>query len=117
RAQFMFDGVNFSRASMHLGNSLVLYYPSPSASTPIPGSIEQILSKGEKTSFVIRRQAPLPQGKEDPFARYFPHFPAQTYSSKMLDTTDMVEPHMILSHFARFEFSQDRAVVVNLSRS
>ncbi|KAJ7176585.1 hypothetical protein C8R46DRAFT_890011 [Mycena filopes] len=117
RAQYMFDGISFSRASAHLGNSLVLYYPSTSASTPIPGSIERIVSAGEHTSFIIRRQAVLPPGKFDPFSRYYPHFPAKTYSSEMQNITDTVTPSMILSHYARLEFSQDRAVVVNLSRS
>jgi hypothetical protein len=117
RAQYMFNGISFSRASTHLGNSLVLYYPSASASTPMAGSIEQILSKGEETSFIIRRQASLPPGKLDPFCRYFPYFPAQTYSSKMQNTTDTVDPSLILSHCARFEYSDERAVVVNLSRS
>ncbi|KAJ6529253.1 hypothetical protein B0H19DRAFT_893932, partial [Mycena capillaripes] len=117
RAQYIFNGTNFSRASAHLGNSLILYYPSTSASTPIAGSIEQILSRGEETSFIIRRQAPLPHGQSDPFLRYYPYFPAQTYSSKMQNTTDTIQPSMILSHYARFEFSEDRAVVVNLSRS
>ncbi|KAJ7220379.1 hypothetical protein C8J57DRAFT_1095051 [Mycena rebaudengoi] len=117
RAQYMFNGTSFSRTSMHLGNSLVLYYPSTSVSTPIAGSIKRILSHGEETSFVIHRQAPLPPGQSDPFLRYFPYFPAQTYSSKMQDATDMVHPSMILSHCARFEFSEDRAVVLNLSRS
>ncbi|KAJ6537919.1 hypothetical protein B0H19DRAFT_961818, partial [Mycena capillaripes] len=116
-AEYMFNGTNFSRASTHLGNSLVLYYPSASASTPIAGSIERILSTGEDTSFIIRRQAPLPSGQSDPFLRYYPYFPAQTYSSKMQNTIDTVKPSMILSHCARFEFSQDRAVVINLSRS
>ncbi|KAJ6532079.1 hypothetical protein B0H19DRAFT_853988, partial [Mycena capillaripes] len=116
RAQYMFNGIGYSRASTHLGNSLVLYYPSTSANTPIAGSIEQILSTGEDTSFIIRRQAPLPPGQSDPFRRYYPYFPAQTYSSKMQNTTDTVKPSMIFSHLARFEFSQDRAVVVNLSR-
>ncbi|KAJ7680160.1 hypothetical protein B0H17DRAFT_943480, partial [Mycena rosella] len=115
--QFMFNGIHFSRAKTHLGNSLILYYPSSSASTPIPGRIERILSKGEETSFIICPKAPLPPGKVDPFLSYFPHFPAQTYSSKMQDTTDTVDPSQILSHYAQFEFSNNRAVVVNLSRS
>ncbi|KAJ7642971.1 hypothetical protein DFH06DRAFT_999285 [Mycena polygramma] len=116
RAEYMFNGTNFSRASTHLGNSLVLYYPSAAASTPVAGSIERILSRGQETSFSIRRQALLPPGKSDPFARYFPYFPAQTYSSKMQDITDTVQPSMVLSHYARYEF-KDRAVVLDLSRS
>ncbi|KAJ7238888.1 hypothetical protein C8J57DRAFT_1439047 [Mycena rebaudengoi] len=117
RARYMFNGVGFSRASTHLGNSLVLYYPLVSATTPIAGSIEQIVSKGHNTSFIIRRQAPLPSNKVDPFARYRPHFPAQTYSSKMQDICDTIDPALVLSHCARFEFQGDRAVILNLSRS
>lgn len=116
RAHYMYNGVNYSRASAHLGNSLVYYY-HPSSSTPIPGSIEQIHSKKNSTSLVIRPQTPLPKGKSDPFARYFPYFPAQTYSSKMQRTTHIVDPSAILSHYARYEFSDERAVVLNLSRS
>ncbi|KAJ7767496.1 hypothetical protein DFH07DRAFT_736799 [Mycena maculata] len=116
RAQYMFNGTSFSRVSMHFGNSLVLYYPSASASMPIPGSIERIVSHGMETSFSIRRQARLPHGQSDPFLQYYPYFPAQTYSSKMQNTTDTVQPSMILSHCAHFEFTGDRAVVVNLSR-
>ncbi|KAJ7306722.1 hypothetical protein DFH08DRAFT_720715 [Mycena albidolilacea] len=116
-AQYMYNGTSFSRASTHLGNSLVLYYPSSSASTPIAGSIERILSRREETSFIICRQAPLPAGQSDPFLWYYPYFPAQTYSSKMQNTTDTVQPSQILSHCARFEFSEDCAVVLNLSRS
>ncbi|KAJ6512354.1 hypothetical protein DFH09DRAFT_941475, partial [Mycena vulgaris] len=100
RAEYMFNGTSFCRASTHLGNSLVLYYPSASASTLIAGSIEHIVSRGEKTSFIIRRQAPLPPEQLDPFLRYHSYFPAQTYSSKMQNTTDTVQPSMILSHCA-----------------
>jgi hypothetical protein len=116
-AQYMYNGTSFSCASTHLGNSLVLYYPSSSASTPIAGSIEWILSHGEETSFIICCQAPLPARQSDLFLWYYPYFSAQTYSSKMQNTPDMVQPSQILSHCAQFEFSEDRTVVLNLSRS
>lgn len=107
RAQYMFNGVNFSRASTHLGNSLVLYYSSALLSAPIPGSMERMVSTGEATTFIICRQATLPPGKFSPFSRYYPYFPSQTYSSEMQNITDTVKPSMILSHYAQFEFSQD----------
>ncbi|KAJ7362649.1 hypothetical protein DFH08DRAFT_799673 [Mycena albidolilacea] len=78
--------IHFSRANTHLGNSLVLYYP-PNSNTAVAGSIKQILSVGDDVKFVIRRQAPLPRGMRDPFARY-PLFPASTYSSEMENFTD-----------------------------
>jgi hypothetical protein len=46
----------------------------------------------------------------------FPHFPATTYSSKMLDIRDTVSPMRIVGHCARFKFSDERAVLVSLSR-
>ncbi|KAJ7247805.1 hypothetical protein C8J57DRAFT_1080571, partial [Mycena rebaudengoi] len=76
RADYTKDGIHFSWASTHLGNSLVLYYP-PNSNTAVAGSIEHILSVGDDVKFVIRRQAPLPQGMRDPFARY-PLLPQRT---------------------------------------
>lgn len=115
KAHFFFNGVNFSRASTHLGNSLVIYYP-PGASTAVAGRIEKIEVVNNKATFVIRRQKPLPANQSDPF-KAFPHFPATTYSSKMSDAApDKVQPSSVISHCARFEFSNDRAVILNLSR-
>ncbi|KAJ7186316.1 hypothetical protein GGX14DRAFT_382951 [Mycena pura] len=116
RAHYMYNGTNYSRASTHVGNSILMYYPTAAADTPIPGSIERIISKGSTTSFVIRRYAPLSPGQFDPFSRYRPHFPAFTYSSKFEDVVDTIDPSLVLSHCARFEFSDNRAVLLNLSR-
>jgi hypothetical protein len=114
RAHYTYRGVNYSRASTHLGNSLILYSPSP-ADDPTPGSIEKIITEGKKTVFIVRRQAPLPIGSFDPFLRY-PHFPAKSYSSQMEDTRDTIPPSAVLSHYARFDYSNNRSVVLNLSR-
>ncbi|KAJ7615265.1 hypothetical protein DFH06DRAFT_1008694 [Mycena polygramma] len=116
RAQYRRDGITFSRASTHQGNSLVLYYPRNSREV-IPGSIQRILSVGEEVKFEIRRQAPLEVGMRDPFARYRPLFPAHTYSSKMSDIVDTVPLHDISSHYARFNFYGGRCVVLDLSTS
>ncbi|KAJ7738606.1 hypothetical protein B0H16DRAFT_1761269 [Mycena metata] len=90
RANYTHQAVNYSRSSTHLGNSLVMYYPS--ANSPlIPGSIQRIQTDGEKTIFHIQRQAALPSDKFDPFL-LFPHFPAKTYSSRMESTIDKVAP-------------------------
>ncbi|KAJ7075966.1 hypothetical protein B0H15DRAFT_738799, partial [Mycena belliarum] len=115
KAHFIFKGVNYSRAKTHLGNSLVIYYP-PGSTESVPGSIEKILVENNTATFLIRHQAPLPVGSVDPF-KPFVHFPAKTYSSKMLSgELDKVNPSSVLSHCARFEFSNDRAVILNLSR-
>ncbi|KAJ7610392.1 hypothetical protein FB45DRAFT_751377 [Roridomyces roridus] len=116
RAHYRRDGITFSRASTHQGNSLVLYYP-PNSREVIPGSIQKILSTGAEVQFRIRRQAPLEVGMRDPFARYRPLFPAHTYSSKMSDIVDTVPLHDISCHFARFKFHGGRCVVLDLSNS
>lgn len=114
-AHYTYNGRNYSRASTHLGNSLILFYPQYSASATA-GSIQKIYVVGDKVTIFIRRQAPLPPSKYDPFER-FPHFPARTYSSKMVDgPLDEIDPSSIIAHCARFEFSDDRAVILNLSR-
>ena len=116
QAHYSRDGVNFSRASTHLGNSLVLYYPTLSSTEPIAGSIQVIRSNGGQVQFHIQRQAVLSSTKFDPFRRYA-WFPATVYSSRMVSgDCDVVPVSSVVSHVARFIFSSDRAVIVNLSR-
>jgi hypothetical protein len=115
-AHHTYNGAVFSRSSTHLGNSLISYYPTPSSTTPIAGSIQKIMTSDDQVYFLVKRQAPLPQSKFDPFRRYTT-FPATVYSSKMDDgPDDRVCPQSVLSHIARFEFSSERAVILNLSR-
>ncbi|KAJ7900462.1 hypothetical protein B0H13DRAFT_2336567 [Mycena leptocephala] len=90
RAHYTYRGVNFSRASTDLGNSLILYYPSLEAD-PIAGTIEKIVTQGDVTEFTVRHQAPLPTGSFDPFLHYA-YFPAKSYASQMEDTIDMISP-------------------------
>ncbi|KAF8220662.1 hypothetical protein L208DRAFT_1538861, partial [Tricholoma matsutake] len=63
----MHNGVNFMQCSTHLGNSLVLYYPSSSSLTPIATSIQTIDTLNNQVYFFIQCQALLPLGKYDPF--------------------------------------------------
>ncbi|KAJ7193740.1 hypothetical protein GGX14DRAFT_378717 [Mycena pura] len=115
-AHYKHLGVNFSRANVHMGNSLVYYYP-PNSRVAVAGSIERIVSVSGEITLEIRRQAPLEVGQYDPFLPFYPYFPAQTHSSKMLDTTDTVSISDVLSHYARYKFSKGRCVVLNLARS
>lgn len=115
-AHYRHDGVVFSRASTHLGNSLVLYYPKPSSTESIAGSIQRIEMERNRVKFHIRRQAVLPPAKLDPFRKY-PSFPATVYSSRMADgLCDIVPLSSVITHVARFDFPDERSVVVNLSR-
>jgi hypothetical protein len=113
-AHYSFNNVTFSRASTHLGNSLVLYHP-PDSDNPVVGSIQKIKTHGDSVAFTIKRQAPLPTGKFDPFQRY-PALGAKVYSTDMLAGHDIVSPFNVVSHVARFEFEGGRAVFLNLSK-
>ncbi|KAK0211557.1 hypothetical protein IW262DRAFT_1280913 [Armillaria fumosa] len=115
-AHYFFDRYNFSRECTHVGNSLVIYYPTVKSTAAVAGSIQKITTEGDQVHFHIKRQAPLPPSKYDPFHRY-PSFPARVYSSKMSDDPlDKISPSLVVSHAARFEFSHERAVILNLSK-
>lgn len=114
-AHITYNGLNYSRATTHLGNSLVLYYPSPTVNRPIAGSIEKITVCGTVVQLSIRRQMQLPPGSYDPFLRYS-SFPARLYSAEMdSGSLDVVPLTSVLSHAARYNFS-NQAVILNLSR-
>ncbi|KAK0483121.1 hypothetical protein EDD18DRAFT_1047902, partial [Armillaria luteobubalina] len=115
-AYYTYQGVTFSRSRTHLGGSLVLFYPTPSCSEPVAGSIQKIVTRGNEPCFYIRRQRPLSPSAFDPFQRYT-FFSARSYSSDMSsDPEDKVHPSSVLSHVARYNYSHKRAVILNLSR-
>ncbi|KAJ7086813.1 hypothetical protein B0H15DRAFT_781765 [Mycena belliarum] len=106
-----YGGVHYSRASTHIGNSLISY--TTGTGKVFAGSIESIEILETGPQFLVRRQAPLPAGKNDPF-KPFPDLRAKTYSSKMANETDKIHAQAIIAHCARFEFSNERAVVLEL---
>ena len=53
-ANIVRDGVHYSRAATHLGNSLVSYYPSQSASVPVVGSIQKITANGHDVWMAVK---------------------------------------------------------------
>ncbi|KAF8123623.1 hypothetical protein EV363DRAFT_1159530 [Boletus edulis] len=111
-------GVVYSRTSTHVGNSLILFYPQGNhLSTPVPGNIKYIFAEGDSYAFAVQRQLPLPpsESKLDPFAAY-PHFPAQQYSSVLQTTLEYVRFSWVFGHYARWAISDDRVVVLNLSK-
>jgi len=114
-AHIRHNGVNFSCAATHLGNSLISYYSSLTSTTPVAGSIQKITVKGPDVWLTVKRQAPCSSNAYDPFTLY-PSFPARVYSSSMLNHEDRIPITSILSHVARFEFSANRVVVLTLSR-
>jgi hypothetical protein len=117
RARHLHDGVVFSRSKTHVGNSLIMYYPNGNRrDSPIPAEIENIVvGMDQKYTYVVRRQLPAPPGTVDPFAPYL-HFPAKVFSSKVSSTLEVVSPHWVMTHYARWNLDRDRVVVLDLSR-
>jgi hypothetical protein len=107
------NGMHFSRASTHLGNSMIQYATRDGKIRV--GSIEVIRHVSGRTEFDLRQQMPLEPGKNDPF-KPFPDFPAVTYSSHMAEMLETISPSHVICHVARFEFSGERAVILSLAR-
>lgn len=118
RARLKFNGIIYSRASTHVGNSQVLFYPQGDRlSSPVPGSIQHIYATptGELV-FALHRQLPFDRHDTiDPFAVY-PDFPAKLYSSSFSSHLENVKVSWVVSHFARWEISSDRVVILSLCR-
>ena len=117
RARHHYDDVIFSKASAHVGNSLILFYPKGKLTeNPIPGSIKYIVvKKSKQVVYAVCQQLPAPEGIEDPY-RFYPHFPAKVYSSRLSAELVLVEPSWVVSHHARWKMDEDRVVVLTLSR-
>ncbi|KAG1828002.1 hypothetical protein EV424DRAFT_1304658, partial [Suillus variegatus] len=118
-ARLKFDGVFYSRASTHVGNSQIFFYPQGDRlSSPVPGSIQHIyaMPAGELV-FAVCKLLPLDCHDQiiDPFAMY-PPFPAKMYSSSFSSHLENVKVSWVVSHFARWVVSTDTVVILSLSR-
>ncbi|KIK37974.1 hypothetical protein CY34DRAFT_91769, partial [Suillus luteus UH-Slu-Lm8-n1] len=118
-ATLKFEGVIYSRASTHLGNSQVLFYPQGDRTlTPVPASIKYIYGTltGE-LSFAAQRHLPLDRQDctIDPFSIY-PDFPAKMYSTELESRLENVKVTWVVSHFARWMVSGRHTVILFLSR-
>lgn len=111
---YTIGNAKYSPLSTHKGNSVVFYYPSPNHEL-VAGMITKIQTIKKQDYFFIQRQAPLASDQHDPFVRY-PYFPARTYSTQFCQGLDQVRPTSVVSHGAKYEFSDDRCVIVDLSR-
>ena len=111
-----YRGVFLSRASTHLGNSLVHFYPRGDLkSNLVPGCIQYIYQNASMTYLAIRRHRDLKDEVIDPFSRY-PHFPAKLYSSSLSPTLEIVQVGWVHGHFARWQVSPSWVVVLSLCR-
>lgn len=114
-ARYQLGGVCFSRRSTHVGNSLVMFYPSGS-STLTPGSIKHIFEDNGQILFAIQRQLPADSNVVDPFQPY-PYFPARLYSKELNTDLEILNPGAIGSHFVRWCFSKNHVVVLTLMKA
>jgi hypothetical protein len=115
-ARVRHKGIVYSSSKTHLGNSLVQFYPrGDRRRSPIPGSIKYVYHEGGVTYLAVQRQLPLDHTIQDPFASY-PHFPAKMYLSHLSQSLERVELDWIYSHYARWNFSSQYAVVLSLNR-
>ncbi|KAG2069475.1 hypothetical protein BDR04DRAFT_1128869 [Suillus decipiens] len=113
-----FDGIIYSRASMHMGNSQILFYPSGDRSlTPVPTRIKYIYGTltGEML-FAVQRHLPLDIHNHtiNPFLMY-PGFPAKLYSTNFQSHLEKVKMGWVVSHFAQWAVSDRHAVILSLS--
>jgi len=119
RSYVKHNGAVFSPYLTHEGNATIVYRPNPNEN-PIAGRIKQIDNivtlNGTHTRLLVRAHLPLPKASYDPF-RIFPDFPVKTYSTHMKDSLDVVDLDDVVIHAARFDFSHNRSVFLNLSRA
>ena len=113
-AHIRHEGVVYSQSSIHLGNSLIMFYSKGCCtSSPVPGSIKYIYRCNDRLTFAVERQSPLQEKHQDPFLIY-PHFPAKLYSSVMSDSLEVVCLSWVVSHFARWAVANNCVVVLSL---
>ena len=107
----------YSQSSMHLSNSLVMYYPAGDLNkAPVPGCIKYIMMQpGKDLVFAVQRQLSAPDNTADPFSIY-PHFPAKVYSNSLSPTLEIVCLDCIMSHYTRWAFSPELVVILCLSQ-
>ncbi|KAG2139210.1 uncharacterized protein EDB93DRAFT_1090238 [Suillus bovinus] len=118
-ARLKFNSVIYSRASTHIGNSQVFFYPQGDQLTsPVPGSIHHIyaMPTGELV-FAVLRQLPLNRHNHtiDPFAVY-PDFPAKLYSLNLSSYLETIKVSWVIGHFAQWQILSDHVAILSLCR-
>ncbi|TFK72422.1 hypothetical protein BDN72DRAFT_869515 [Pluteus cervinus] len=115
RAHFRHQGINYSRASTHLGNSLIEYHLDEGGAI-VPGSIQHIYTdKNNHTVFLVRQQELAPAHTPNPFSPYS-RFPAKIYSTSLSPSLKRVEPKHIFCHYARFDIDENHCVILSLHK-
>jgi len=115
-ATLKFEGVIYSKASTHVGNSQIFFYPcGDRLLTPVPANIKYIYSTltGELL-FAVQQHIPLDHHIIDPFSLY-PDFPAKLYSTDLENCLENAKVSWVISHFARWRVSDSYTVILSLS--
>ena len=112
----VYNGVLYSTAACHSGNSLVLIRRDGSRSESIvPAVIEHIcLNEHGEVILIVRRYMPL-DNTLDPF-RFYPDFPARVFSASLASELWSVKLQRIVCHFARYRIRSDVIVVLSLAK-
>lgn len=115
RAHHRTNGVVFSRASTHVGNSLVIYSPNHDPQLPdVYASIQYIfrLSQNEEWRFAVKMQPGIP-GSRDPFSSWS-DYPASMKLRKLDDTLELVNMNWVHSQYARWAVSEEHVFTLPL---
>jgi hypothetical protein len=117
RARFKTHHVVYSRASTHLGNSHIQFFPNGNATaTAVPARIEYIYTDDhdEITRFAVRRYSTADIAGEDMFAQWT-DFPARLWSTHTTEL-ETVSIEWLTSQFASWQFEDDLQVVLSLDQ-
>jgi hypothetical protein len=111
------DGVFYTCAITHEGNSGIMFHPNGDTSLPpVPGVIERIQHAAGEYKFTVRRylRADL-QGAADPFSRWS-YFKARLWSSVLAQDAEVIPFGGLSSHAIRYETDDNLMVVLPVSR-
>ena len=116
-ARHLHNGIMYSTAACHTGNSLVLVRPGGAPSKGgVPGIIEDICSnEHDEILYIVRLYTRLRCELKDPF-RFYPDFPARSYSPDLSPEPCVIRPQWVISHFARYRLRSDVIAVLSLSK-
>ena len=117
RANATHAGSVYSRSSIHLGNSLVVYWAGGRVVSDLysVGSIKYIYDHLGSVKLAVQRQMEAPPGTVDPF-RPYADFGARLYSTALQEELEEVQMTWIIGHYARWEISSNLCVVLPLLR-
>lgn len=114
-ARWKRNGIIYSRATTHVGNSQIFFFPTGDRTAqPVPGCIKYIFTKDKAVYFAVQQYDACPSNIIDPFLRY-PRFLARLYSTSLKSTLERVKLDLVVGHYARWEMSEDLALIVQLS--